>query len=73
MLAANGLVEESFETERFRQMSISHANSSSQAQQVLRDFVRQLERPSARSFKLSELGRDFLRFVGSRNENLVSC
>ena len=65
MLAANGLVEESLEGPSISKPSISSNISAAEAQRLLARHLRELEKPPTRSFRLSELGRDFLQFVGS--------
>jgi hypothetical protein len=66
MLAANGLVEESLKTIAARQPSAGSFSSTADIDKALKDFVRELQRPPLRYFRVSELGMDFLTFVGSK-------
>ena len=64
MLAANGLAEEKLKSNSFRNPHISSRSSPSEIQSAVGDFVKQLQQPPRRCFCLSDMGRDFLRFVG---------
>lgn len=68
MLAANSLVEEGLETKEVRMPSVDITSSRSGAERALQDFFKQLQRPPLRHFKLSKLGRDFLKFVGAEGD-----
>jgi len=69
MLAANSLVKETPKANKLRVPSISLTSSESDAQRALNELVKQIQEPPERSFALSELGRDFLKFVGGDGEN----
>ena len=70
MLAANGLVEENLKV-AIRGPSGSTYSSQSQVEKAIRDFVKEVQKPPLRYFRLSKLGMDFLKFVGSKQpENL---
>jgi len=64
MLAANGLVEETLKTLAAREPSLSTYPSQSEVDKAIKDFIKQLQRPPLRYFRLSDLGIKFLKFVG---------
>ena len=68
MLAANGLAEEKLKSISIRNPHVSSRSSVSDVQRAVGEFIRQLQKPPLRSFRLSELGSDFLKFVGLEKE-----
>ena len=68
MLAANALVEETPKSEEVRMPSVDITSSRGDAERALNEFFKQIQRAPKRSFALSELGRDFLKFVGVEAE-----
>ena len=65
MLAGNGLVEESLKSIEVTQPSVGLSASKGDIERAIKDFIKQLQKPPVRLFRLSELGVDFLKFVGS--------
>ena len=63
MLHAYGLVEESLASP-IQEPRIPSRPSESDLRGAVRDFAKQFEKPTIRSFKLSQLGQDFLDFMG---------
>ncbi len=70
MLAANALVEESLDSAPAQRLRISSTPTIREAKRALESLGKQTKKPPVRSFLLSELGRDFLRFVGSSKEHV---
>jgi hypothetical protein len=64
MLAGNGLVEERLQSLAVREPSVSSLHSQGDIERALRSFVSDLKKPPLRYFCLSDLGKDFLKFVG---------
>jgi hypothetical protein len=64
MLAANGLVVENLKSTVARQPSVSRYASIGEIDKALNDFIKDLQKPPMRYFCLSDLGMDFLKFVG---------
>jgi hypothetical protein len=72
MLAASGLVEETLKPAAIREFRFSRQEPSmSEAKRALVDYFKELHKPPKRYFELSELGRDFLRFVGIPSQDAV--
>ena len=67
-LAAHGLVEENLKSIEPQEPSIGSFTSTDQIQRALRNFVKELRKAPVRTFRLSDLGVDFLKFVGSGPE-----
>jgi len=65
MLASNGLVEERLHPV-VKEPSVSSFATVDDAKRAVKDLLQSLRTPPRRTFSLSELGRDFLRFVGQR-------
>jgi hypothetical protein len=63
MLAASGVLTESVTIPRLRTPRFSSTFSDSQARQIISEFIKDLQRSPEREFRLSEFGRDFLKFV----------
>lgn len=64
MLAANGLVTESLKPARLRTTPrFSITMSTSEAEHLLSEFIKDLQKSPEREFRLSQFGRDFLNFV----------
>lgn len=64
MLSGNGLLNEILVMKEARLPSITNRSSFNEIDRELKNYVKELQRPPIRSFSLSELGRDFLKFVG---------
>lgn len=64
MLAANGLVVENLKSTLARQQSVSRYASLGEIDKAITDFIKDLQKPPMRCFFLSDLGMDFLKFVG---------
>jgi hypothetical protein len=68
MLHTYGLVEENLSAS-IKEPSIPSRPSEGQIRQALRKFSKQLENPPvSRSFRLSRLGHDFVKFMGLRKQ-----
>jgi hypothetical protein len=70
MLSANGLLHENLTTIEARPPSVRNHSSIGEIDRALKEFAKELQRPPVRTFCLSELGRDFLRFVGIEPKSL---
>jgi hypothetical protein len=68
MLAADGLVEERLQSLDVREPSVGSNPSLSDVTRAVRQLLKDLNKPPIRDFRLSELGRDFLKFVGSEQD-----
>jgi len=66
MLAANGLAEETLKSAAERPQ-IGNISSRADAERALADFLKELAKPVERHYRLSPLGMDFLKFVGSEH------
>jgi hypothetical protein len=64
MLAANGLAGENLQAPHMPHIVMPA--SQAQARQALEEFFKHLQQPPRRLFQLSDLGNDFLEFVGAR-------
>jgi hypothetical protein len=72
MLAASGLVEEILKPAEIREFRFSRQEPSiGEAKRALIAYFKELHKPPKRYFALSELGRDFLSFVGSPSQDTV--
>jgi hypothetical protein len=67
-LAANGLVEERLKSVAVREPSVGPRSSPNEIEKALRNFIKELQQPPLRYFCISDLGTDFLKFVGSEPE-----
>jgi hypothetical protein len=65
MLAANGLVEEHLVSTPVREPAVGRTPSMTEIENALKKFIRELQKPPLRYFRLSDLGMGFLNFVGS--------
>jgi hypothetical protein len=64
MLNAYGLVEEEIKSS-IKQPNLSHISSEGQAREAFRQFIKNVENAEIeRSFRLSPLGHDFVKFTG---------
>lgn len=63
MLHAYGLVEETLASS-VQEPRLSSRPTEDEIRGAIRQFVKQLKQPTTRSFQLSQLGQDFLGFVG---------
>ena len=63
MLAANGLVTESLIPPRVRTPRFSNTLSQSEVRQIIGEFIKDLQQSPQKEFRLSEFGRDFLKFI----------
>jgi len=68
ILSGNGLLVEHFELHEPSLPNIGGFSSVHDIERGLKDYVGKLRQPPIRSFQLSELGRDFLKFVGIKPE-----
>jgi hypothetical protein len=68
MLAASGLVLENLFNPPINEPSISRYSSKSDLDRVVKDYLKELRKPPIRLFSLSQLGMDFLNFVGGAAE-----
>lgn len=68
MLAADGLIEEKLKGPNVREPSIGSLKSLDDARRTIRGVLKELRTTPLRSFRLSELGSDFLKFVGPEKE-----
>jgi hypothetical protein len=71
-LAANGLVEERLKTVAAREPSLSTNPSQSEIDRAIKDFIKQLQKPPLRYFRLSDVGMKFLKFVGLGPDSATS-
>jgi hypothetical protein len=65
-LAANGLVVENLKSEAIREPAIGPSSSQSEIVKAVRNFIKDVQKPPLRYFCLSDLGVNFLKFVGLR-------
>lgn len=66
MLSASGLVQETLHSD-VKMPSFTERDRPYEIERKVKEFVRQVAKPPTRTYKLSELGRDFLAFVGLPN------
>lgn len=67
MLSSFGLLEEGLRS-GFKEPHI-RLSSPQAAEQALRDILRELQKPPKQEFRISELGKDFLQFLGLPKAN----
>ncbi|SRR5260370_72291 len=66
MLAAQGLVTERIKPPKLREPRFGSNVSVGEAKHIVTEFIKELQQPPGREFRISEFGRDFLQFISLR-------